>query len=79
LTGTHLTGRVVEFDDDKGYGAVEADDGRRLFFHCTAIAGGSRTIEAGTDVVFDVVAGHMGRWEAADVTPRAERSSPVHP
>ncbi len=63
-------GRVVEFDDAKGYGYVEADDGRRLFFHCTRIADGSRTIAVGAQVRFDVVPGHRGQWEATDVARR---------
>lgn len=69
-----MRGRVVEFDDAKGYGTVEGDDGR-FFFHCTAIADGSRTIDPGTPVEFDVVAGHLGHYEAADVHKRtAERA-----
>ena len=36
-----VTGRVVEFDDHRGLGEVEADDGRRFPFHCTAIADGT--------------------------------------
>lgn len=64
-----LEGRVVEFDDHKGYGWVETGDGCRLFFHCTAIADGSRSIPEGTAVTFDVVAGHLGRWEAGNVAP----------
>ncbi len=63
-----VRGRVVEFDDHKGYGYVEAQDGRRLFFHCTAIADGTRTIATGTEVAFEVVAGHLGRWEATGLT-----------
>jgi cold shock CspA family protein len=62
-----MLGSVIEFDDDRGTGTVAADDGASYFFHCTAIADGSRTIEAGTPVQFRVVAGHLGRWEAADV------------
>jgi CspA family cold shock protein len=65
-----LKGVVQEFDEEKGFGTVAGEDGRELFFHCTAIAGGSRTIETGTRVMFEVVAGHLGRWEAANVTPR---------
>ena len=65
-------GVVADFDEQKGYGTVrDADDGRELFFHCTQIADGSRTIPAGTEVTFGVVAGHMGRWEAVAVTPDA--------
>ena len=68
-------GIVVEFDDDKGFGAVRtADpDGTEFFFHCTAIADGSRTIDVGTNVTFDVVPGHLGRYEAANLTPVRSR------
>ena len=63
------TGTVVTFDEHRGYGTVRAADGRELFFHCTAIADGSRRIPVGAAVVFTVVPGHRGRWEAADVEP----------
>jgi cold shock protein len=62
-----MTGAVEEFDDDKGYGTVRTDDGTALFFHCTAIADGTRSIAVGTKVTFDVVAGRLGRWEASAI------------
>jgi cold shock CspA family protein len=61
------TGTVIAFDEHRGYGTVRGTDGRELFFHCTAIADGSRRIAVGTEVVFAVVPGHCGRWEAADL------------
>ena len=64
-----MDGRVAEFDQAKGFGYVEAADGRRLFFHCTQIADGTRTIAVDTPVTFDVVAGHLGRYEATAVRP----------
>ena len=74
-----MRGTVSEFDEAKGYGTVRTEDGRELFFHCTQIADGSRTIAVGTDVTFEVVAGHMGRWEAAEITPgRVPPPSPPH-
>lgn len=63
------TGTVLTFDDAKGYGQVQGDDGVARFFHCTSIADGSRTIEVGTAVSYDVVAGRLGTWEAVDVRP----------
>jgi CspA family cold shock protein len=63
-----LRGTVSEFDEAKGYGTVRTDDGRELFFHCTQIADGSRTISVGAAVEFEIVPGHNGRWEAAAVT-----------
>jgi CspA family cold shock protein len=65
------TGRVASFDDAAGFGEVEAEDGARFFFHCTQIADGTRTIAPDTPVDFEVVAGHLGRWEAAAVARRA--------
>ena len=62
------SGTVVEFDDHRGVGLVEGGDGRRLFFHCIAIADGSRSIDVGAEVAFQVVAGHGGHCEAASVT-----------
>ena len=63
-------GRVVEFDEAVGLGRVEGAAGEGGFgFHCTRIAGGSRTIAVGAEVTFEVVAGRLGRWEASDVRP----------
>jgi cold shock CspA family protein len=64
-----LTGSVVDFDERKGYGTIGDDEGREVFFHCTQIADGTRTIAVGTAVAFDVVPGHLGRWEATAITP----------
>jgi len=65
-----LTGTVAEFDGRRGVGTVAPDDGGgRFFFHCTAIADGSRTIDLGTRVEFELVAGHLGRWEAVHLHP----------
>ena len=62
-----MTGTVTEWDERAGFGTVTAEDGRSYFFHCTQIANGSRTITIGAAVRFAVMAGHLGRWEAAHV------------
>ena len=64
-----MHGVVAAFDEHKGYGTVRADDGAELFFHCTRIADGTRTIPVGTTVTFSVIPGHRGHWEAAAITP----------
>jgi cold shock CspA family protein len=58
-------GRVRTFDERRGLGEIESDEGTAFPFHCTAIADGTRRITPGTPVEFDVVAGLPGRWEAA--------------
>ena len=61
-------GKVVSFDAPRGLGVVVDDDGTDFPFHCTAIADGTRTIEPGTRVRFEVAPG-LGRWEAAALEP----------
>ncbi|MBV8386790.1 MAG: cold shock domain-containing protein [Acidimicrobiia bacterium] len=65
-----MQGTVAEFDEPKGYGTVRSDDGQSFFFHCTQIADGTRTIPDGAEVMFEVVPGRNGRWEATDITRR---------
>jgi cold shock CspA family protein len=64
---THGTGVVAEFDELRGLGVIRGDDGADVTFHCTAIADGSRTVETGRRVSFEVVPGLLGRWEASGV------------
>jgi cold shock CspA family protein len=69
-TAEEHDGVVAEFDEAVGLGVVRSELGAKSFpFHCTQIAGGSRTIEVGRAVRFRVVAGRLGRWEAAAVKP----------
>ena len=65
------TGSVVSFDDPRGIGTVVDADGGEHFFHCPAIADGTRTIEVGAAVDFEVVPGRQGRWEATNLRPAA--------
>jgi CspA family cold shock protein len=62
-----LTGRVVEFDERRGLGAVESSNGARYDFHCTAIADGTRTIASNARVEFTLVPGPVGRFEAGAI------------
>ena len=69
---TVYSGTVAEFDEHRGVGLIQGSEGRRLFFHCTGIADGSRSIAAGAEVAFQVVAGHRGQWEATSVAKLAD-------
>jgi cold shock protein len=70
------TGTVAAYDEAAGFGTIAEDDGPERWFHCTAIADGSRTIEVGARVRYDVVAGRMGRWEAAGIQPAGGATRP---
>jgi cold shock CspA family protein len=67
----HRHGTVRSFDERRGVGEVEADDGATFKFHATAIADGTRRIAPGTAIEFDVVAGLPGRWDAAVIEERS--------
>ncbi len=58
-----MTGKVKWFDDKKGYGFIELDDGSGdVFVHYTAIqAEGFKSLSKGQPVEFDVIDGDKGR------------------
>jgi cold shock CspA family protein len=62
------TGKVVAFDEHVGLGEVRSDDGEVYLFHCVEIADGSRTIEVGAPVEFDLML-KLGRFEASHIRP----------
>lgn len=64
------TGRVKWFDEKKGFGFIERDNGNDVFVHFRAIAGdGFKTLIEGQEVEFDVEDGPKGP-QAANVIPR---------
>lgn len=69
-----MHGNVSAFDEHRGLGEIAADDGAVYPFHCTQITDGTRTITVGTPVEFEVIPGHLGRWEAAAVAPATAKS-----
>lgn len=63
-------GTVSSFDEQIGLGRIIGDDaeraGEELVFHCIELADGSRTIEPGIDVTFDLLP-RFGRMQAANI------------
>jgi len=56
-----LIGVVKWFDDAKGYGFIESEEGRDVFVHHTAIQDtGFRSLSEGQRVKFDVTQGPKG-------------------
>jgi CspA family cold shock protein len=54
-------GRVKWFNDKKGYGFLERDEGDDVFVHYTAIEGeGFRTLYEGQEVEFEITDGPKG-------------------
>ncbi len=54
-------GRVKWFNDSKGYGFIEQENGQDVFVHYSAISGeGYKTLREGQEVIFDVIQGARG-------------------
>jgi cold shock CspA family protein len=67
---SRIAGVVAEFDVDIGLGVIRPDGGGpELPFHCVAIADGSRRIDIGAAVEFELIA-KLGRHEAWSIAPR---------
>ncbi len=62
-----IVGRVKWFNDAKGYGFIEQENGQDVFVHYSAIKGdGFKSLAEGQRVEFEVVQGAKGP-QATDV------------
>lgn len=61
-------GTVTAFDDAAGLGTVTAADGTVYPFHCVEIDDGTRHIDVGTAVTFQVLR-KLGGVEAGAIAP----------
>lgn len=54
-------GRVKWFNDHKGYGFIEQDDGEDVFVHFSVIEmDGYKTLQEGIEVEFECISGEKG-------------------
>ena len=62
-----IAGKVKWFDEKKGWGFIQKDDGSDVFVHYSAIqCDGFKTLAEGQEVEFDLVEGQKGK-QAANV------------
>jgi CspA family cold shock protein len=63
-----LTGNVKWFDNKKGYGFIEQEEGDDVFVHYSAVEEeGFKSLEEGQEVEFEIVEGERGP-QAENVT-----------
>jgi len=69
-------GKVKWFNPRKGYGFIDAGDGRDIFVHYASISGeGYKTLAEGDEVSFDIVEGEKG-LRAENVVAKSASKSP---
>ena len=60
-----MEGTVTWFNDSKGYGFIQQNEGEDVFVHFSAIeADGFRTLSEGKVVEFEILKSEMGRQAA---------------
>jgi CspA family cold shock protein len=65
-----IAGTVKWFNDEKGFGFIEQENGKDVFVHYSTIAGdGRKTLAEGQKVTMDVTQGQKG--------PQAENVNPL--
>jgi cold shock protein len=64
-----VEGKVKWFDDAKGFGFIEQEDGKDVFVHHSAInSNGHKSLKEGQRVTMEVTSGQKGP-QAENVTP----------
>jgi uncharacterized membrane protein YsdA (DUF1294 family)/cold shock CspA family protein len=61
-----IAGRIDHWDDQKGYGFILAEDGRKVFFHISSMRGAKRP-QVGENVHFRLEQSEQGRLSASHV------------
>jgi len=70
------TGTIKWFDDAKGYGFIEREDGEDVFVHYSSIVGeGYRSLAEGSEVEFDIEEDPKGPRAANVVVTQAAPSN----
>ncbi|ENX04026.1 MULTISPECIES: cold-shock protein [Acinetobacter] len=65
---SYMNGTVKWFNETKGFGFIQSDDGQDVFAHYSSIANsGFKTLFEGQRVKFDVLQGKKG-LQASDIT-----------
>ena len=61
-------GRILWFNESKGFGMIHDVEGREIYFHYTSVSDPlvKKTITGGTRVIYDLFQTSIG-WEASNV------------
>jgi CspA family cold shock protein len=76
MDGKRLKGTVNWFDNAKGFGFIQREEGEDVFVHYSGIISeGRKSLGEGDEVEFEIVAGASGRPQAENVVKIAKQSA----
>jgi CspA family cold shock protein len=62
-----LQGRISKIIENRGFGFIELDEGKDIFFHCSDVEGDFKVLEEGDLVSYEVTEGRDNKDKAIKV------------
>ncbi|MBA7652796.1 Cold shock-like protein [subsurface metagenome] len=62
-----MKGRIEKIMTGRGFGFIELDEGKDIFFHCSDVEGDFKVLEEGDLVSFEITEGRDGKDKAINV------------
>lgn len=62
-----MKGKISQWKDDKGFGFITAENGKKVFFHISSVAIRSRRPQVGDSVIFRATTDNQNRLKATEV------------
>ena len=62
-----MQGRISKIIENRGFGFIELDEGKDIFFHCSDVEGDFKVLEEGDLVSYEVTEGRDNKDKAIKV------------
>ena len=68
-----MEGRISKIMTGRGFGFIELDEGKDIFFHCSDVEGDFKDLEEGNLVSYETTEGRDGKDKAINVKSLSRR------